>query len=102
MTHFVSAVDLLHQIIEGLVDIFTCFGADCEELAVVLCFEIVDSFLIFLQFVVEVGRGQQVALVAEKDFRYFVAAVVDQLLEPVLGIVEGVLVGEVKHDYPRF
>ena len=65
MAHFVSAVYLLHQIVEGLVDIFTCFGADCEELAVVLCFEVVDSFLIFLQFVVEVSRGQQIALVAQ-------------------------------------
>ena len=26
---------------------------------------------------------------------------VDQLLEPVFGIVEGVLVGEVEHDHPR-
>ena len=26
---------------------------------------------------------------------------IDQLLEPVLGIVEGVLVREVEHDYPR-
>ena len=58
MTHFVSAVYLLHQIVEGFVDIFTCFGADCEELAVVLCFEVIDSFLIFLQFVVKVSRGQ--------------------------------------------
>lgn len=96
--HLVALVDLLDQVVEGLVDVLASQCAHREELAVVLRLQLVYSLFVLLQLLVETGRGEEVALVAEEDLGDFVAAVEDELLQPGLRVVEGVLVAEVEDD----
>ena len=96
--HLVALVDLLYQVVEGFVDVFASQRAHSKELAVVLRLQPVDSLFVLLQLLVEAGRREEVALVAEEDLGDLVAAVEDELLQPGLGVVEGVLVAEVEDD----
>lgn len=97
-SHLVALVDLLNQVVERLVDVLASQCAHCEELAVVLSLQLVYSLFVLLQLLVEAGRCEEVALVAEEDLGDLVAAVEDELLQPGLCVVEGVLVAEVEDD----
>lgn len=50
----------------------------------------------------QVHWRQKVALVPQQNLWYFVTAVVHQLLQPVFSVVEGVLIGKIKHNNSRF
>ena len=97
-SHLVALVDLLNQVVEGLVDVLASQCTHCEELAVVLRLQLVYSLFVLLELLVEAGGSEEVALVAEEDLGDFVAAVQDELLQPGLSVVEGVLVAEVEDD----
>ena len=48
----------------------------------------------------KVSWCQQITLISQQNLRNLVPTVVNELLEPVLGVIEGVFVGKVEHNDP--
>lgn len=88
----VGLVQLLEEKVEGFVDTVACVGAHLEVLGVELLLDLLDSGGEFghmlLDLLARADLLQQVGFVPDQDFGDLAPAVVVDLLEPELGLLQ--------------